>query len=141
MKRLLLLVAAAAFAACGNNPRKTVADRQQDDCVEVLCFYGAKRCATCIAIETGVKEVVETDFAGQVGAGEVYFRIIDIVKPENEALADRYEVTWSALLLNKWRDGKETVTDLPQFAFANARTNPEQFKAELCAEIRKQLGE
>ena len=67
MKRLLLLVAAAAFAACGNNPRKTVADRQQDDCVEVLCFYGAKRCATCIAIETGVKEVVETDFAGQVG--------------------------------------------------------------------------
>ena len=76
MKRLLLLVAAAAFAACGNNPRKTVADRQQDDCVEVLCFYGAKRCATCIAIETGVKEVVETDFAGQVGAGEVYFRII-----------------------------------------------------------------
>ncbi|MFR9248693.1 MAG: hypothetical protein ACLVK4_01765 [Alistipes shahii] len=40
MKRLLLLVAAAAFAACGNNPRKTVADRQQDDCVEVLCFYG-----------------------------------------------------------------------------------------------------
>lgn len=101
MKRLLLLVAAAAFAACGNNPRKTVADRQQDDCVEVLCFYGAKRCATCIAIETGVKEVVETDFAGQVGAGEVYFRIIDIVKPENEALADRYEVTWSALLLNK----------------------------------------
>jgi hypothetical protein len=44
-------------------------------------------------------------------------------------------------LLNKWRDGKETVTDLTQFAFANARTNPEQFKAELCAEIRKQLGE
>ena len=105
----MLLVAAAAFAACGNNPRKTVADRQQDDCVEVLCFYGAKRCATCIAIETGVKEVVETDFAGQVGAGEVYFRIIDIVKPENEALADRYEVTWSALLLNKWRDGKGSV--------------------------------
>ena len=51
------------------------------------------------------------------------------------------DMKWSALLLNKWRDGKETVTDLTQFAFANARTNPEQFKAELCAEIRKQLGE
>ena len=88
-----------------------------------------------------MKEVAETDFAGQVGAGEVYFRITDIAKPENETLADRNEVTWSALMLNKWRDGKETVTDLTQFAFANARTNPEQFKAELCAEIRKQLGE
>ena len=142
MKRLLLLAAAAAFVACGQGPAgKTAADRPQDDCVEVLCFPGAKRCATCIAIETGVKEVLETDFAGQVGAGEVRFRIIDIAKPENEALADRYEVTWSALLLNKWREGKETVTDLTSFAFANARTNPEQFKAELCAEIRKQLGE
>ena len=92
-----------------------------------------------MAIETGVKEDIETDFAGQVGAGEVRFRIIDVAKPENGALADRYEVTWSALLLNKWRDGKETVTDLTSFAFANARTNPERFKAELCAEIRKQL--
>jgi len=89
-----------------------------------------------MAIETGVKEVLETDFAGQVGAGEVRFRIIDVAKPENGALADKYEVAW---LLNKWRDGKETVTDLTRFAFANARTNPERFKAELCAEIRKQL--
>ena len=140
MKRLLLFAAAAAFVACGQGPAgKTAADRPQDDCVEVLCFYGAKRCATCIAIETGVKEVLETDFAGQVGAGEVRFRIIDAAKPENGALADKYEVAWSALLLNKWRDGKETVTDLTRFAFANARTNPERFKAELCAEIRKQL--
>ena len=140
MKRSLLLAAAAAFVACGQGPAgKTAADRPQDDCVEVLCFHGAKRCATCMAIETGVKEVLETDFAGQVGAGEVRFRIIDVAKPENGALADKYEVAWSALLLNKWRDGKETVTDLTRFAFANARTNPERFKAELCAEIRKQL--
>lgn len=105
------------------------------------CFVstGQNCCATCIAIETGVKEVLETDFAGQIGGGEVRFRIIDAAKPENGALADRYEVAWSALLLNKWRDGKETVTDLTRFAFANARTNPERFKAELCAEIRKQL--
>lgn len=39
-------------------------------------------------------------------------------------MADRYEVAWSALLLNKWRDGKETVTDLTRFAFANARGKP-----------------
>ena len=47
-----------------------------------------------MAIETGVKEVLETDFAGQVGAGEVRFRIIDVAKPENGALADKYEVAW-----------------------------------------------
>ncbi len=138
-KTLLIVLAAVGLSACGNNPRKTTADMPQSDCVEVLCFHGAKRCATCIAIENGVKEVIETDFAGQVSAGEVRFRIIDIAKPENEALADKYEVTWSSLLLNRWRDGQETVTDLTKFAFANARTNPEKFKAELHAEIQKQL--
>ena len=50
-----------------------------------------------MAIETGVKEVLETDFAGQIGAGEVRFRIIDVAKLENGALADKYEVAWSAL--------------------------------------------
>lgn len=82
MKRLLLFAAAAAFVACGQGPAgKTAADRPQDDCVKCFVSTG-ERCATCIAIETGVKEV-ETDFAGQVGAGEVRFRIIDAAKPEN----------------------------------------------------------
>lgn len=77
MKRLLLLVAAAAFAACGNNPRKTVADRQQDDCVEVLCFYGAKRCATCIAIVVIVAWLLAYSVAG---LGAFYNRMQAIQK-------------------------------------------------------------
>ena len=101
----------------------------------------ASTARTCIAIENGVKEVIETDFAAQVAAGEVRFRMIDIAKSENEALADKYEVAWSSLLLNRWRDGRETVTDLTKFAFANVRTNPKKFKAELRAEIQRQIDE
>ena len=142
MRKILLIVPAViGLSACGNNSRNTPTDTPQSDCVEVLCFHGAKRCATCIAIEKGVKEVIETDFAAQVAAGEVRFRMIDIAKSENEALADKYEVAWSSLLLNRWRDGRETVTDLTKFAFANVRTNPKKFKAELRAEIQRQIDE
>ena len=138
---VMTLPAVIGLSACGNNSRNTPTDTPQSDCVEVLCFHGAKRCATCIAIENGVKEVIETDFAAQVAAGEVRFRMIDIAKSENEALADKYEVAWSSLLLNRWRDGRETVTDLTKFAFANVRTNPKKFKAELRAEIQRQIDE
>lgn len=33
------------------------------DCVEVLCFHGKQRCATCIAIERNTREVLEKEFA------------------------------------------------------------------------------
>ena len=58
MRKILLIVPAViGLSACGNNSRNTPTDTPQRDCVEVLCFHGAKRCATCIAIENGVKEV------------------------------------------------------------------------------------
>lgn len=140
MRRLLLLAAAAAFAACGQRPAgKTAESTPSPDGVEVLSFHAKKRCPTCIAIEKLTREVVETQFAGPLSDGSLTLRVVDIA--EEEALADKYEVTWSSLLVNRRKDGVESVTDLTQSAFANARTNPEKFKAELCAEIRKQLGE
>lgn len=33
------------------------------DCVEVLCFHGKQRCATCIATERNTREVLEKEFA------------------------------------------------------------------------------
>lgn len=129
------------LAACGNNPRKTTASDPQSDGVEVLCFHGAQRCTTCIAIENGAKEVVETQFADLIEEGKVRFQIIDLTQSEGEALAERYEVTWSSLFVNKWQDGKETVNNLTEFAFATARSNPAKFKAELKTEIEKLLAE
>lgn len=44
----------------GHLCRKNVA---AGDCVEVLCFHGKQRCATCIAIERNTREVLEKEFA------------------------------------------------------------------------------
>ena len=67
------------------------------------------------------------------------FKVVDISTSEVESLADRYEVTWSSLFVNKWKDGNESRNDMTDFAFGNARSNPDEFKAELADAIRKML--
>lgn len=53
--------------------------------------------------------------------GTVVFKTVDISTPEGEKIADKYEVTWSSLFVNKWKDGKESRNNLTEFGFGNAR--------------------
>lgn len=131
---------AVSFIACGQSSAPKSAEAASPvNGVEVLSFHTKQRCPTCIAIEQLTREVVETDFAAQLTDGSLTFRVVDI--SENEALADKYEVPWSSLLVTRHKDGAESVNNLTTFAFANARTNPDRFREELRARIGKLLGE
>ncbi len=139
MEKLLLPIIAAAFVACGRTPEnQALGSAVQTDGVEVLSFHTKKRCPTCIAIERLAREVVEKDFAAQLADGKLVFRVVAI--SEDGALADKYEVTWSSLLVIRHKRSGESVNDLTKSAFADARMNPEKFKAELKTEIEKILG-
>lgn len=141
MKQMMLaLTLMAGLVACGHRAGTAVAEAKPvKDQVEVVYFHGKQRCASCIAIEKSARETVETVFADEVKRGRVVFKTVDISTPEGEALADRYEVTWSSLFVNVWRDGRETRHDLTDFAFGNARKNPDAFKAGLSDRIREGL--
>ena len=146
MKKILFLfVLGFALLSCGGNAkRETAAQTTQEavaakDGVEVLYFHGKQRCATCIAIEKHAREAVEAAFADAVKRGEVTFRIIDISQPENQALAEKYEVTWSSLFVVKHQGGKETAENLTEFAFGNARKSPDAFKDGVIAAVNKML--
>ena len=126
--------------ACGGGNSKTQKSNDADntkDRIEVLYFHGKQRCATCMAIEQRTKETLEEQFADELKAGSLLFRVIDISQPENEALADKYQVTWSSLFVCRWKAGRETPENLTEFAFGNARTAPDTFKAGLAARIRE----
>lgn len=146
MKKILFLfVLGFALLSCGGNAKQeTAAQATQEavaatDGVEVLYFHGKQRCATCIAIEKHAREAVEAAFADAVKRGEVTFRIIDISQPENQALAEKYEVTWSSLFVVKHQGGKETAENLTEFAFGNARKSPDAFKDGVIAAVNKKL--
>ena len=140
MKKILMIAAlCVGLASCGGGNAKQAVDTTRENGVDVLYFHGKQRCATCMAIERETKDVVDVQFADAVADGALEMRIIDITKPENEALADKYEITWSSLVVVKYEDGKEQAENLTKFAFANARNNPAKFKEELAAKINQML--
>lgn len=141
MGRLLLMLAALALGGCGHSASRSSGARERcaADRVEVLSFHAKRRCATCLAIERLTREVVATEFPDALADSSLVFRVVDLT--QEEALADRYEVAWSSLLLHGRSRGADTVIDLTRFAFDNARRNPEAFKAGLKSEIGKLLDE
>lgn len=69
--------------------------------------------------------------------GKLIFKTLDI--DENEAFADKYQVTWSSLILVDYDNGKEKHEDMTKFAFGNARKAPDTFKNGLAERIREML--
>lgn len=144
MKNVILMLALClGLSACGGgNNTKTQANNDTEnnrDRVEVLYFHGKQRCATCVAIEQNSRAAVEEQFADELKSGALVFRIIDLSTPEGEALGDKYQVTWSSLVVCRWEGGNETSENLTEYAFANARTAPEEFKNGLTTKIRSLL--
>ncbi|WP_300153609.1 nitrophenyl compound nitroreductase subunit ArsF family protein [Bacteroides sp.] len=115
-KWILGLVLCFGLTACSSNEsqKKETAKAEQTqqqaakDRVEILYFHGKQRCATCMAIEKNTKEAIETQLADELRNGTVVFKTIDLSRAENEKIAEKYEVTWSALFICQWKDRKET---------------------------------
>lgn len=129
MKRVfILIVITISLLSCGGNTSKmqVATDVKQADVTEVFYFHGKQRCVTCNAIERLTKEVIDS-----LANEKVVMKIIDISKKENEATADKYEVTWSSLILD--RGGK--VENLTDMGFGYAKSQPEVFKTKLVEAI------
>ena len=140
-----MAVACLALASCGMGTKNESSAQGVEvgvparDCVEVLYFHGKQRCATCIAIEKNASEVILKEFAEEIKKGDVGFKVIDITKEENEAIAEKYEVTWSSLFVVGHKDGKESVENMTDFAFKNARQSPDEFKSGVVATVKEML--
>ena len=146
-----MLTLCLGMGACSNGTGKATAHQEptRSDVVEVLYFHGARRCATCMAIEKNTKELVESAFANireviesvyaeELKSGRLLFRSVDI--SEERAVAEKYEVSWSSLIIVDYdKSGKERATDLTEFAFGHARKAPEEFKAGLSERIIERL--
>ena len=141
MKKLMMLLPLiVGLISCDGGETTTVnAAEPLKDHVEVIYFHGKQRCATCVAIENETKVVVEQQFADEVNAGTVVFRIVDISDPQNEELADKYEVSWSSLYLISYKNGNETRQNLTDFGFGTARSKPEVFRKGLAEQINAAL--
>lgn len=139
-KFLSLFVLMIGLVSCtGSNDAAATNNNSKTDRVEVIYFHGKQRCATCMAIEKNAVDAINANFAVQIKDGSLVFKTVDISSPEGEKIGDKYEVSWSSLFVNKWENGKETRNNLTEFAFANARNNPDEFKKGLINKISQTL--
>lgn len=144
MKNVLLMIAlCVGMVACSNGKAKNGSKEEKQvkkNVVEVLYFHNRQRCPTCVAIENNTKELVESEFSEAMKSRKLVFKSVDIT--ENEELADKYEVSWSSLVLVDYdKNGKEEVTNMTEFAFGNARTRPDNFKKGLSEHINTMLND
>lgn len=142
-KSIIILMAAilstATISACSGNTipetsTETVASKESSP-VEIIYFHGKQRCKTCVAIEQETKALVESELAQQGKDGKVKFRIVDISTEEGKKLAAKYKVTFSSLFVVSSKGAE----DLTRFAFANARSNPKEFRKELKNKVVKAI--
>lgn len=139
-KSLLFFSLFVGLVACSSDKssKRTIEDSGKQDVVEVLYFHGKQRCATCLAIEKHAKELIDAAYAEELKNGSLFYKTIDL--NEEEALADKYGVTWSSLIIVDYdNNGKEMSKNLTGLAFGNARTAPEKFKSALSEQISEML--
>ena len=142
-KLFYLLLAMPVFFSCGNDSKKTTEENQteeiQPDRIEVLYFHGSQRCVTCRAIEVNTAAILDSLYSKEKADGKIIYKVIDISKKENEAIANKYEVTWSSLFVNGWKDGKESVNNMTEFSFSNAKNAPDKFQKGIKSKIDELL--
>jgi hypothetical protein len=105
--------------------------------IEVLDFHTMHRCKTCLAIENGAKQVVETAFAEEVKTGKVVFKTVNVEEPTNAQLAEKFEASGSALFL--YNRKTDTKVDLTELAFMYGLSNPQKFQEDFKKALQKSL--
>lgn len=145
MKKLLLIftIATGLFTACNNSAPKTETETSnvetttsvaKQNRIEVYCFHGTRQCETCKNMKANTKTALDKYFASQLKDSSIVFSIIDVDDAKNEKLAEKFQATGTALMINKVVNGKDSIIDWSDFAFEKANDN-EVFISELKTKI------
>jgi len=106
----------------------------QKNHLEVYAFHGTRQCTTCIDMKANTTATIDKYFSSEVKSGKIVFQIIDVDDEKNAKLAEKFQATGTALMINKVENGKDNITDLSDFAFDNA-SNPTKFIPQLKSKI------
>jgi hypothetical protein len=145
MRQLILIITIvmALFTACNNSepkPENEIANSETSTSVtkqnrlEVYCFHGTRQCETCKNMKANTKTALNNYFVAQLKDSSIVFSIVDVDDAKNEKLAEKFQATGTALMINKVINGKDSIIDWSDFAFEKANDN-EVFISELKTKI------
>ena len=139
IKFLTVLAISLILTSCnGQDKNKTTSLDKSVSKIEVMDFHSTHRCMTCNAIEANTKYTLEAYFAEELKDDKITFQVINVDEKENEKIAEKFEASGTALILNVIKKGKETQINLTDFAFMNGN-DQDAFSKELKAKLDLEL--
>lgn len=145
---IFILIVFAALASCKNETtdeaQTNTGDQTSIDLTKakviVYYFHGDRRCPSCIAISDETNKFLTSGFKADMEAGIIVYKDVNIDKEENKAIAEKYQIAGSALLIIKNDKGTDVeITDLTGDGFKFAMNKPEIFVEKLKNAIDKYL--
>jgi len=70
-------------------------------------FHVNVRCATCRAIESYSREVIEQKFGGDIAKGRLQFKLVNVQPPENRHFIKDYQIFTKSLVLVRFEKGRQ----------------------------------
>ena len=107
--------------------------------VVMTYFLIGTRCESCRKIEALTRETAEQDFAAELAANKLVFRVIDTSEPSKRHYLDDYKLTSKTVVISRRIDGKETAWKDMKKVW-DLLDEPVAFHAYLGAQIRSDLG-
>lgn len=131
MKKVFLTLAVAIIAlsigSCGNSKTNegekntpelaTITEKT----IQILYFHGERRCPTCIKVGEVSLNLYNTKYASN---STVVYKEVNIDKEENKAIAEKYQIAGSSLLIDVNGEVKNITVD----AFKYGKTDPSQLE-------------
>jgi hypothetical protein len=81
-------------------------DEIKGSAVVVFYFHTSRRCFTCKAIESSIKEVLDTNFKLELDDGKILWRPVNLDKPENRHFINDFSLSNPTAVIAKIDDGK-----------------------------------
>ncbi|NRD23739.1 hypothetical protein HNV10_10830 [Winogradskyella litoriviva] len=140
IKLLVAFTIGLLLTSCNEQDKKQNASAidQSVSKIEVYDFHSTHRCMTCNAIEVNTKYTLDTYFENELRNNKITFQVINVDDEKNEKIAEKFEASGTALILNVIKDGKETKIDLTEFAFMEGN-DQEAFSKDLKAKLDTEL--
>lgn len=123
--------------AIDNTPEQRKEPERQ---VIAYYFHGNQRCVTCRTIEANAEESLRAGFSGELEAGKLVWRPVNVDAPENEHFVGDYELSTRSVILAEMLDGEQKQWKNLSRVWELARDKP-SFIAYVQEETREFMGD
>jgi hypothetical protein len=79
------------------------------DYVQAYYFHATRRCATCMKLEQYSRGAIEANFKEQLNNKTLRFAEVNFDEPENRHFLQDYNLMYRALVIVRYKDGKQVT--------------------------------